>query len=196
MPREVTDAASPEVADDSTPTSVRRALDVVARHGYLAPEKLGKLPADDFAAIRTCVVEFMPRLAMRIVEAPEAGDRPAALTVWGHALGRINGFFDQEATWNLHALPKEEREAVRAQPVNATTWRRLQARSRWHMNDPHRRRDRLPNAAPRYGRHGRQTRNVRRRRVASSPRRARAPGRPGEPSEADLDPPSIWRVAA
>jgi hypothetical protein len=171
---------------DPTPESVRGALDVVVRHGqYLSPEKFGELSPDDREAIEHCVNDFMPRLALQISEAQEAGDKVAVWILWCEVCGWINRFFDQVTCWDLQALPAEEREVVRAQPVNQETWRQLRARSRWHMAHPGRHSHRCPGAARRYGRHGRQTRHARRRRVASSPRRARAPSRQGEDPEPD-----------
>lgn len=171
-----------EVAVDETgtPASVRRALAVVARHGYLTPEKLAALEADEWDAVQNCIREFKPTLFVQIANTHAGGDRVGFATALGALCGVLNLWFDQEATSNLHALPEEERERVRALPVNAETWRQLRVRSRWHMVRPRRR----SSAAPRM-RHGRPMRHVRRRRVASSPRRSRAPSRLADDDEPD-----------
>jgi hypothetical protein len=169
------DDVAPEVVADPTPPSVRAALDVMARLGcYLTPEKLDELSSEDSEAIGACIIEFMPAHAVQIAE---AADENTVLTLMYMVCGQLNRWFDQEATWNLHALPEQEREVVRAQPVNQKTWRQLHTRARWHSS-PRRFRREAHCPALRLRRGGQRTRRV--RRVASSPRRARAPSHLGD----------------
>jgi hypothetical protein len=168
---------------DLTPESVEEdALELVARHGYLAPENLVELEPEERGAIASWVRQFRPDLFKQLECAYEAGDQWAFYSATTSMCLSLNVLFDEETTRNLHTLPEEERERVRTLPVSPETWRQLQARARWHVARPLRR----SSAGPRM-RHGRSTRHVRRRRVASSPRRARAPGRPGEDGESDDD---------
>jgi hypothetical protein len=189
---------------DPTPSTLRRALDVMARNGgYLSLKKLKGFSREDFGAITDCIpdyldgMDFMPPSYAEQILANGTFDENAASEVLYCLCGWLNRQFDQESVANLWTLPQQEREAVRALPVNQKTWQQLRSRSRWHAVRPHRL-DRCPSAAPRQGRHGRQTRHVRRRRVASSPRRARAPGRSADddPEPSDLTAALLVRGAA
>jgi hypothetical protein len=175
------DEVAPDAAvSDSTPLSVRRALEVVAHHGYLAPEKLEQLSPEEFEAVKDCIVEYAQVHFIAIVDAHETGDRAALWSAWGLALGRLNLFFEQDATWNLNTIPEAERERFRARPVTQESWRQLRSRARRHTS-PHRFRREAHCPALRIRRGGQRTRRVSRR-VSSSRRRARAP------SHSDSDP--------
>jgi hypothetical protein len=169
----------PDAVSGQTPPSVQAALDVVAHHGHLTPEKLRALSPEEFAAITGCIEELPPWLAAELAESFAADDQIAVMNALHVLCGWLSLQFDQEATRNLHALPEQEREAVYAQPVNQETWRTLRTRARWHSSPLHFRRDAYCPAL-RLRRGGQRTRRV--RRIASSPRRARAP------SHLDADP--------
>jgi hypothetical protein len=167
-------------------------FDVVARHGHLTVEKLGQLSGQELAAIEHFIEIDRPDLHKQLAAAMAGGDE---LEFWGLLIpemcGWINFRFDQESTARLHKLPEQEREAFHGKPVNTETWRRLRARSRWHMAHPHQ--HRRHTAAPRHGRYGRQSRHGRRRSVRTGPRRARAPGRLGDD---DPEPEHVGRCPA
>jgi hypothetical protein len=179
---------------DPTPPSVRRALEVVAHHGYLTPEKLHELSPDEFKAIKDCIAEYAQAHFMAIVEAQETGDRDALWSAWSLACGRLNLFFDQETTWYLNTIPEAERESFRAKPVTQGSWRELRSRTRWHS--PQRFRRDTYCKALRIRRGGQRTRRVHRR-AASSPRRARAPSHlddEPEPPLRDISPAASRRA--
>jgi hypothetical protein len=174
------DEVATEVVADPTPPSIRGALDVVARHGHLTPEKLGDLSGDELAAIERFIGMDRPDLLERLASAKASGDELAFL-VWliPEMCGWLNFRFDQESAAKLRTLPEKERESFRALPVNPQTWRQLHTSARWHSG-PRRFRHEVHCPALRIRRGGQRTRRVQHRRVASS-RRARAPGRLDEP---------------
>ena|SRR5215207_354933 len=167
----------PRAVSDPTPESVRGALEVVARHGYLALENLAALEPEEWEAIQRCIREFRPDLFAQLADAYAPGDRVGLYYAKTLLCGLLNRWFDEEATRNLHTLPEEERERVRALPVNAETWSRLQARSRWHMAHPHQYR----RLAPRRSRHSR------RRRTATARRTRAGASRDGPGADDDGD---------
>jgi hypothetical protein len=177
-----------EAVVDPTPPSVRRALDVVARHGELTRNKILALDDEERKAIWTCIREYKTALALSIARASDAGDEEAYWSLVDRLCGWLNFCFDLECSWKLQALPEEEAEKFRSKPVNPTTWKQLRTRSRWYTAYPHRHATRAPSCRPR----GALRRGPRRRSVRTGPRRARAPGSQG----GDPEPPLARTAAA
>jgi hypothetical protein len=179
MGSELLETAS--AADDTTPPAVRAALELVARHGHLSPEKLKRFSPEDFSAITGCIPDYLERVSFMWDFMPP----PTTLSeVLYDLCGWLNQQFGREATRNLHSLPEAERESFHARPVNQESWRQLRSRARWHSAPQRFRRDAYCSAL-RVRRGGQRTRRV--RRVASSPRRARAPSHLGDDPEPDDD---------
>jgi hypothetical protein len=163
-----------EVVDDPTPASVRRALEVVARHGYLTREKLATLEDEETKAIWACIKEYNTALAVSIAKASDAGAEETYYILLDVLCGWINYHSDLETTWSLNALPEKEREAFRTQPVNPQTWKTLRSRARWHTAHPHL--ILVPSCRPRSALRG----GPRRRSIRSGPRKTRASGSQGD----------------
>jgi hypothetical protein len=164
------------VNKDSIPLR-ERVFEMVARRGrYLAVEDLDEFSAEEWEALAGYLSESRPDLATRISEAMSGGDAVLVYSLEIELCGWLNIEFDRESVRRMYALPEEERDAVRAQPVKLETWKQLRGRARWHTTHPHRRDLGCP-IAPRHGRRGRQTRHARRQSVRTRPAAARAPGR-------------------